>query len=277
MYQNNMKALIKNALAEDVGEGDVTAQLIPEHKKIKATLITRENMVLCGQDFFDEVFCQIDNTIKINWQYQDKDVLDANTQLCEVYGKARPILTAERTALNFLQTLSATATLTHQLVSLIRHTKTQLLDTRKTIPGLRTAQKYAVKCGGGINHRMGLYDAFLIKENHIHAAGSIANVVKKARVLNPTILLEIEVENLEQLQEALSMDVQRIMLDNFSISTLKQAVKLNHGRSKLEASGNVSELNIVEIAETGVDYISVGKLTKDIRAIDLSLRFQDAV
>jgi nicotinate-nucleotide pyrophosphorylase (carboxylating) len=270
----SVNLLVNQALIEDIGTGDITAELIDVAESTTAKVITREAMVLCGIDYFNEVFKQVDASINIEWLHKDGDVIPANADLCKINGKAKTILTAERTALNFLQTLSATATYTHRLNQLIKHTKAKLLDTRKTIPGLRQAQKYAVKCGGGVNHRMGLYDAFLIKENHIRAAGSISNAVAKARELDADLLLEVEVENFAELEEALECRVPRIMLDNFDINRLVHAVSLNQNRAELEASGNVSEKTIAAIAETGVNYISVGKLTKDIQAIDLSLRFQ---
>ncbi len=269
----SIEPIIQLALKEDIGSGDVTANLIASDTKAQANLLTREPMVLCGTEYFVEVFRQIDARVKIHWYFEDKTCVDVNEMLCTIEGSARSILTAERTALNFLQTLSGTATTTAQLVKKIAHTKARLLDTRKTLPGLRQAQKYAVICGGGVNHRMGLYDAFLIKENHIQAAGSITEAVKQARSFAKQLLLEVEVENLEGLQEALNCDVPRIMLDNFSLDKMQKAVNLNKGKAELEASGNVNETTIAAIAETGVDFISVGKITKDIKAIDLSLRF----
>lgn len=274
MVSSSILDVVTLALDEDIATGDVTAELIDATEVVTANVITREAMVLCGVDYFNEVFQQVDASIQIEWLYNDGDALPINAELCNITGKAKTILTAERAALNFLQTLSGTATYTYQLNQLIKHTTTKLLDTRKTIPGLRHAQKFAVKCGGGMNHRMGLYDAFLIKENHIQAVGSISKAVAKARQINSDILLEVEVENYAELEEALGCNVPRIMLDNFSVEMLVHAVKLNQGRAELEASGNVSEATIVAIAETGVDYISVGKLTKDVRAIDLSLRFE---
>ncbi len=265
--------LIKFALAEDVGSGDINAALVSTEDIIKAEVVTREDLILCGQKYFDAVFQQLDPTIQITWHYQDTEFVKANAKLCQLKGLAKNLLTAERTALNFLQTLSGTATTTYKFVERIKHTKTKLLDTRKTIPCLRQAQKYAVVCGGGVNHRLGLYDAFLIKENHIRALGSLTNAVKKARLLNPNLLLEVEVENFAELTEALENKVSRILLDNFQITDLKKAVEITAGRAELESSGNITENNIAAIAETGVDFISVGRLTKDIKAIDLSMRF----
>lgn len=274
MPQNeDVTQIVAMAINEDVGSGDVSALIIPELTEATAKVITREPMVLAGSDYFFEVFRQIDPAIKIHWYFQDGNFLNADDEICCLSGKARSLLTGERTALNFMQTLSGTATATYRLASLIKHTQTKLLDTRKTIPCLRIAQKYAVKCGGGENHRIGLYDAFLIKENHIAAAGSITAAVKQARVINSKILLEVEVENLVQLEEALLADVSRILLDNFSLSDIKKAVKITNKQTKLEASGNISENNIEAIAETGVDFISVGKITKDVKTIDLSMRF----
>lgn len=269
--------LIKSALAEDIGSGDISAALVSNEEiseeKIQAEVLTREAMVLCGQDYFNAVFQAVDPTVKIEWFYPEATHIEANSKLCRLSGPAQSLLTGERTALNFLQTLSGTATITYKFAQLIKYTHTKLLDTRKTIPGLRQAQKYAVRCGGGVNHRMGLYDAFLIKENHIRALGSLTNAVNKARSLQMNVLLEVEVENFAQLAEALDNKVPRILLDNFQLADLKKAVQITAGRAELEASGNVSEHTIVAIAETGVDFISVGSLTKDVKAIDLSMRF----
>lgn len=267
--------LIKTALVEDIGTGDISAALVPTTETSEAVVMTREDLIVCGQHYFNAVFQQIDPTIQINWFVNDADSAQAGTKLCSLTGHSKSLLTGERTALNFLQTLSGTATMTHKLVELIRHTNTKLLDTRKTIPGLRQAQKYAVVCGGGVNHRMGLYDAFLIKENHIRALGSLTNAVKQARALNAKVLLEVEVENFTELAEALANQVPRILLDNFNIKDLKKAVEITAGHAELEASGNISEKNIIAVAETGVNFISVGKITKDIKAIDLSMRFEN--
>lgn len=261
---------VKVALAEDIGDGDKTAALL-EPNTVTAKVISRESAILCGCAWFDEVFRQLDAQVSIQWHYRDGDNLDSGTELCELHGPVTSILTGERTALNFLQTLSATATLTYQYVQAVSGTKARILDTRKTIPGLRTAQKYAVTCGGGMNHRMGLFDAILIKENHIAAAGSIRKAVHKAREQSPNLFVEIEVENIEELEQALDSGPDRILLDNFSIDQLKSAVSLNSGCNQLEASGNITLDNIKETASTGVDYVSIGSLTKNIQAIDLSL------
>lgn len=264
---------VANALDEDVGSGDISAQLIDESAQLETELLVREDAVLCGIQWFDEVCRQCDPAIVTRWRAQDGDSISANSVICEVSGPARGLLTAERSALNFLQTLSGTATLTRSYADLIRHTDCRILDTRKTIPQLRVAQKYAVLCGGGSNHRIGLFDAFLIKENHLAAAGGIAATVSRARQLHPDKLLEIEVENLEQLQQALDAGVERALLDNFAPDDLRRAVELNAGAIELEASGNVDRDNLVEIAATGVDYVSIGALTKNLRAVDFSLRY----
>lgn len=268
-----IQSQVKLALLEDVGQQDLTADLIPETTQAKARLICRENGVLCGSDWFASVFAQLDPAIEIDWQKHDGDPLLANDVICEMTGSARHILTGERTAMNFMQTLSATASLTRLYADALAGLPVALLDTRKTLPGYRMAQKYAVRCGGGVNHRFGLFDAILIKENHIQAAGSIAASVKQARTLHPTVSVEIEVENLDELQQALDAQADIILLDNFSLSDLSQAVAINQGRTKLEASGGITLANIRQLAETGVDRISVGALTKDIQALDLSLRF----
>ena len=263
---------VSRALLEDVGSGDVTAELLPEKLKVESEIISRQAMVVCGIPWVNEVFKQIDKTIDCQWQVDEKSWLSGPTTLAIVSGSARSILTAERTALNFLQTLSATATQTQQYVKKLDGCNTHLLDTRKTIPGLRLAQKYAVQCGGGVNHRMGLYDAFLIKENHIKACGSITNAIGLARKNHSQLLLEIEVETIEQLQEALAAQPDRILLDNFNLQMLQQAVALNQEKQcQLEASGGIDINNIAEVAATGVDFISVGAITKSVYAIDLSL------
>ena len=261
------------AITEDLGKGDITASLTPDGTMAKASVICRENATLAGQAWFTEVFNQVDPSAKIQWLVNDGDVITKNTCLCDIEGKAKSLLTAERSALNFLQTLSATATQTRRYVDLISHTKTIILDTRKTLPGLRDAQKYAVLCGGGKNHRKGLYDGILIKENHIMAAGSIHNAVTQARVLNTNIDIEVEVENLDELNQALLAGADIILLDNMDIPMLLEAVSMNQGKAKLEASGGITLESIATIAETGVDYISIGDLTKNIQAIDLSMRF----
>jgi nicotinate-nucleotide pyrophosphorylase (carboxylating) len=264
---------VSTALREDVGSGDLTAQLIPADRTARATVITREDAVLCGTAWFDEVFHQIDPRVRVTWSARDADRVRANQQLCTLEGPARSLLTGERSALNFLQMLSAAATVTRTYVDALEGTKCRILDTRKTIPGLRVAQKYAVQCGGGTNHRIGLFDAILVKENHIAAAGSIANAVAESRRLNSKVLLEVEVENLTQLREALEARVDRVLLDNFSLDQMREAVKVTRGRTELEASGNMSLETLRAVAETGVDFISVGGLTKHVRAVDLSMRF----
>ena len=264
---------VKLALQEDVGSGDISAQLIDEEASLRMNLLVREDAVLCGCAWFDEVFGQCDPSIKIEWAAGDGDRVKADTNLCTISGPARAILSAERTALNFLQTLSGTATTTRRYVDRIEDTRCRILDTRKTIPHLRLAQKYAVKCGGGTNHRTGLYDAYLIKENHLAARGSIKAAVERGRVLQPDCFLEVEVENLDQLQQVIDAQADRALLDNFTVENLKQAVALNDRRIELEASGNITDANLLAIARTGIDFISVGALTKHLRAIDFSLRF----
>lgn len=269
--QADIQQHVRAALLEDVGSGDITAQLIPENKQIKAKIIARESGILCGCAWVDEVFEQLGGDVVLHWLTHDGDRLVAGDCLVELTGNARHIMTGERCALNFLQTLSATATQTAELAKLIRHTRAELLDTRKTLPGLRSAQKYAVRVGGGSNHRMGLYDAYLIKENHIAACGSIANAVATAHHLEPGKPVEVEVRNLDELQEAISAQADTIMLDNFSLSDLQAAVTITAQRCQLEASGGVGRDTLVKIAETGVDCISIGALTKHCQAIDLSL------
>lgn len=265
---------VRSALIEDVGDGDLTAALIPEDARSEATVISREEAVICGRIWFEQVFALLDESIRIDWHVADGDKVEPNQLLCELNGPSRALLTGERTALNFLQTLSGTATLTRKYVDAVAGTGVKVLDTRKTIPGLRQAQKYAVKCGGGTNHRMGLYDGVLIKENHIAAAGSIAKAIAQARLHTPDkIPVEVEVENLTEVHEALNAGADILLLDNMEPKSLREAVALNHGKAKLEASGGVSLETIREIAETGVDYISVGELTKHLRALDLSMRF----
>lgn len=275
-----VSATVKTALAEDVGSGDLTAQLIPADRQSRATVITREDAILCGRAWFDEVFRQLDSTVRVTWSAKDGDRVSANQVLCVLEGSARSLLTGERTALNFLQLLSATATLTRRYADAVSGTGCRILDTRKTIPGLRLAQKYAVQCGGGTNHRIGLFDAILIKENHIAAAGSIGAAVEAARRLNATVMVEVEVENLDELGQALDARVDRIMLDNFSRDDMRHAVaavcKHTNQGVELEASGNMSLEDLRAVAQTGVDFISVGGLTKHVRAVDLSMRFEGA-
>ena len=267
-----VSADVRRALAEDIGAGDVTAGLIPPATCARAGLICREAAVLAGIAWFNEVFYQLDPGIEIAWHAGDAARVRAGELLCELRGPARPILSGERAALNFLQTLSGTATLTAEFVALLQGAGAQLLDTRKTLPGLRAAQKYAVRCGGGLNHRGGLYDAILIKENHIQAAGGIAAALDKAR---PTgLALAVEVESLAELEAALRAGAGRVLLDNFSVADLKAAVLLTKGRAELEASGNINQQNLARIAATGVDYVSIGALTKNVRAIDFSMRIK---
>jgi len=263
-----------NALDEDVGSGDISGSLIDAEARLETELLLREDAVLCGCQWFDEVFRQCDERIEIHWLAGDGDSVPANSVVCEVSGPARGLLMAERSALNFLQTLSGTATLTRTYTDQIKHSNCRILDTRKTIPQLRIAQKYAVLCGGGSNHRIGLFDAYLIKENHLAAGGGIAQTVAHARAMQPGKLLEVEVENLAQLQQAIGAGVDRALLDNFSVADLVNAVELNQKRIELEASGNVELEQLVEIAATGVDFISIGALTKHLRAIDFSLRYR---
>lgn len=264
---------VKLSLLEDIGQEDLTANLIPADAIASATLITREDATLCGVQWFDSVFDQLDTSISISWKAQDGDRVRANSVLCELRGPARSLLTGERTAMNFLQTLSATATLSTVYADAVSGLPVKILDTRKTIPGWRVAQKYAVKCGGCFNHRVGLYDGILIKENHIMAAGSIERAIHQAKALAANVPIEVEVENLTELEQALQAGADIVLLDNFSIDDLNKAVALNKGQSQLEASGGITLENIREIAETGIDRISIGALTKDIKAVDLSMRF----
>ncbi len=276
---NNLKQSIEQivalALNEDIGSGDVTAALIDKNQMAKAQIVSRENAVICGIPWASEVFRQVDEAITISWDVDEGDNIEPNQTIAEIHGNARTILTAERSVLNFLQTLSATATTTRQYAELIEDTDCKILDTRKTIPGLRLAQKYAVKVGGGKNHRIGLFDAVLIKENHIRSAGSINAAMQKAlRLHGDNIMIEVEVESIAELEQALAAGAKRILLDNFSVETLKQAVEINRSRAVLEASGNITLENLRDIALTGVDYISLGALTKHVQAIDLSLLFE---
>jgi nicotinate-nucleotide pyrophosphorylase (carboxylating) len=272
-----VSATVRTALAEDVGAGDLTARLVPADRVSRATVITRENGILCGVAWFNEVFRQLDAGVRISWSAADGDRVHVDQVLCTLEGAARSLLTGERTALNFLQSLSGTATVTRRYVDAVSGTGCRILDTRKTIPGLRLAQKYAVRCGGGTNHRIGLFDAILIKENHIAVAGSIAAAVREARSRDARVMLEVEVENLDELQQALDARVDRILLDNFTLDDMRTAVSMARGHRnagiELEASGNMSLQTLRAVAETGVDYISVGGLTKHVQAIDLSMRF----
>lgn len=266
----DLSSCVHRALNEDIGTGDLTAELLPADEVSTAVILTREEAVICGIPWVDEVYRQLDASVTCQWQCADGDIIKPGQEICTISGLTRVILTGERTALNFLQLLSGTATLTRKYVSLIEGSNARLLDTRKTIPGLRTAQKYAVVCGGGRNHRMGLYDAILIKENHIAAAGDIPSAIRNAKTMNRSV--EVEVEELSQLAQAIEAGADTILLDNFGIEEIKAAVELNNGRVKLEVSGGVNSETIAAIAATGVDFISVGELTKNVRAIDFSMR-----
>ncbi|WP_028107724.1 carboxylating nicotinate-nucleotide diphosphorylase [Ferrimonas futtsuensis] len=279
MLENDIRLTVAAALTEDLGglnadEGDITAQLIPVDRNAEATIISREDAVFCGKAWVEQVFNQLGGEVALHWHVDDGDLVLANQVLCELSGPARILLTGERVALNFVQTLSGVATLVNQYVMQLEGTGTQLLDTRKTVPGLRTAQKYAVTCGGGKNHRIGLFDAFLIKENHIAACGGIAEAIAAARALHADKPVEVEVENLDELQQAIDHGADIVMLDNFDLTMQMEAVELNQGRAKLEVSGNVTIDTIAEFAHTGIDYISVGALTKHVKAVDLSMRFR---
>jgi len=264
--------LVTQALSEDVANGDITAELIGADVQASGRIVTREDGILGGTTFALEAFQQIDPSCHVEWAAQDGDSIAADSLVCTLSGPARALLTGERTALNFLQLLSGTATTAGQYAARVAHTKVKLLDTRKTVPGLRRAQKYAVTCGGCYNHRIGLFDAFLIKENHISAAGGIAEAVAAARNVAPDKPVEIEVETEAELEQALTAGADRIMLDNFTLAALRDVVSLTAGRAELEASGNVTDETLVAIAETGVDFISIGALTKHVRALDLSMR-----
>ena len=264
--------LVAQSLAEDIAGGDITAELIDADVQASGRIVTREDGILCGTAFALEAFQQIDPSCHVEWAAQDGEAITADSLVCTLSGPARALLTAERTALNFLQLLSGTATMAGQYASRVAHTGVKLLDTRKTVPGLRLAQKYAVTCGGCYNHRIGLFDAFLIKENHISAAGGIAGAVATAREVAPDKPVEIEVENKAELEQALTAGADRIMLDNFTLEALRDAVAHTAGRAELEASGNVTDETLVAIAATGVDFISIGALTKHVKALDLSMR-----
>ncbi|MDN3553509.1 carboxylating nicotinate-nucleotide diphosphorylase [Halomonas almeriensis] len=276
-YQDALAEEIRDSaarlLAEDVGPGDITAELIPEKHWSRARVITREATVLCGVAWVDELFRRLDPSVSLSWQAADGDRLAAGQTFLELEGPARSLLTGERAALNLLQTLSGTAARARHYVDLLEGSGVRMLDTRKTLPGLRLAQKYAVSCGGGHNHRIGLYDAFLIKENHIAACGSIDAAVREARDIARDLSVEVEVETFEELDQALEAGADIIMLDNFSLDDMREAVRRNAGRATLEASGNVDDTRLLEIAATGVDCISSGALTKDVQAVDLSMRF----
>lgn len=267
---------VQAALTEDIGSGDLTAALVPITQRAQARIITREAAVVCGQPWVKEVFRQLDPAVMVEWQVEEGDSVIADQVLCELHGPAQPLLTGERTALNFLQALSAVASATRVCVEAVAGTRARILDTRKTIPGLRLAQKYAVRIGGGTNHRMGLHDGILVKENHIVAAGSISRAVQRAREQGVKVLLEVEVEDLGQAEEAMVAGADRLLLDNFSIERMQEAVALRDRKSPrttLEASGGINFDNLRQVAETGVDFISIGALTKNIRAVDLSMRF----
>jgi nicotinate-nucleotide pyrophosphorylase (carboxylating) len=272
--QAMINADVERTFAEDLGKGDATASLLPADARATAVLTCRQDAVIAGIPWFNTCVHKLDPEARITWRVSDGDRVVPDSAICEIHGNARALVSAERSALNFLQLLSGTATATATYVAAVAGTRTRVLDTRKTIPGMRLAQKYAVRCGGGHNHRIGLYDAILVKENHIIAAGSIAAAVLAARQLHPTLLLEVEVENLDELQQALDAGVDRIMLDNFTLPLMREAVALAAGRVPLEISGNVDLSTIGDYAQTGVDYISVGALTKHVRAVDLSMRLK---
>lgn len=273
----DLAAQVQQALAEDIGGGDLTAALVPVGQRAEASVVTREDAVLCGRPWFDEVFRQLDPAISVRWQAGEGATISAGAMLCMLRGPARPLLTGERTALNFLQLLSGTATAARACAAAVPGIR--ILDTRKTIPGLRRAQKYAVRVGGAENHRLGLFDAILVKENHIAAAGSITRVVAEARRLSPGVLLEVEVETLDQASEAMTAGVDRLLLDNFTPERMREAVRLRNQLSPgtgLEASGGITLANIAAVAATGIDFISIGDITKNLRAIDLSMRIRFA-
>ena len=280
MYKDYIPQQVTQALNEDLNnqsaqEGDITAQLIPQQQQAIARVISRQAAVICGCEWVEETLKQVDNSLKLEWNVKDGDTVERDQELFRVSGSARSILTAERTCLNFLQSLSATATTTNQFVNIVKElgSTTTILDTRKTIPGLRLAQKYAVTCGGGANHRVGLFDAYLIKENHIQAAGGIQQAVAKAQELNPGKIVEVEVENMDELSQAIDAGANIVMLDNFDVAATMQAMEFADGRVKLEASGNMDLGKFKAYAKLNVDYISIGGLTKHLHAIDLSMRF----
>lgn len=265
---------VRNALAEDIGSGDITAELIPADREARAKVICREHATICGEPWVGEVFRQVDPDVVLTWEKHDGDSIEPGEVVFIARGRARSLLTAERTALNFLQTLSSVATAAREIADQVRHTRVRILDTRKTIPGLRLAQKYAVQTGGCFNHRIGLYDAYLIKENHINASGGITHAIEYARTLHPDRKVEVEVETLDQLKEALTAKADIVLLDNFTLDMLRDAVMINDGQAKLEASGGYDIKSAVVVAETGVDYISVGSLTKHIQATDFTMLFE---
>lgn len=274
-YLAGLQETVTRALAEDIGDGDITAELIPADASASATVICRDTATICGRPWVDEVFRQIDDSITVTWHVAEGKRCQPHAEVFTATGPARALLTAERSALNFLQTLSGTATLASHYAALVEGTNLRILDTRKTLPGLRLAQKYAVRTGGCHNHRIGLYDAFLIKENHISACGSITAAIEAAHALHPDRPVEVEVETPEQLDEALAANCDIIMLDNFDLAALEEAVRRTDGKARLEASGGYNEKGIVAVAETGVDYISSGALTKNCQAVDFSMRFSD--
>ena len=276
LTQTDINPIVKLALDEDIGSGDITAALVSSGDAAHATVITREAGVLCGTQFVDAVFNAVDPGVSVRWNKADGDRLTPNDVLFTLAGNARSILTGERAALNFLQMLSGTASYSASLASIVQGTKAKLLDTRKTIPGFRNAQKYAVTCGGCFNHRIGLFDAFLIKENHIAACGGIRQAIEQARQSAPGKPIEIEVENLQELEQALTAKADRVMLDNFTLDDMRRAVAMTKGGAELEASGNVTEATLRGIAETGVDFISIGALTKVVMPLDLSLRLSSS-
>jgi nicotinate-nucleotide pyrophosphorylase (carboxylating) len=273
----DIATVVSRAIAEDLRDGDLTAELIGRYTWAVAHVVAREPATLCGCAWFDETFRQLDARVAVSWQAADGDRITADSVVCELRGPARSIVTGERTALNLLQTLSGTASATRALVDIVAGTRARILDTRKTLPGLRLAQKYAVRCGGGANHRIGLFDAVLIKENHVAAVGSVSAAVAAARRQSPNVMIEVEVESLDELREALATDADRIMLDDFSLADMREGVKLRDAqggkRQELEASGSVNAATLRAVAETGVDFVSIGAITKHVRAIDFSMRF----
>ncbi len=274
-FAASVAANVQRALSEDVGTGDISAELIDSSEQATAQVITRQPGVFCGKPWVEEICRQLDSNIEVRWSVNDGDAVEPDQELFLLKGSARSLLTLERTILNFVQLLSGTATLTRRYVELMGNTDSKLLDTRKTIPGLRLAQKYAVRCGGGHNHRLGLFDAFLIKENHIAAAGGISQAVLRARSQHPEIPVEVEVESLLELNEAMDAGADTALIDNFSLADTTTAVTVSRGTLKLEASGGIDEKTIGDIAATGVDYISIGNLTKQVLPLDLSMRFMD--
>ena len=275
-YFEDLDATVRHALAEDLGGGDLTATLVPATRQASARVVARETAVLCGTRWFDAVYAALDDQIHVQWHFKDGAALSPDAVMCEIKGNARALVSGERTALNFLQTLSGTATVTARYVAQLAGTQTRLLDTRKTIPGLRRAQKYAVKCGGGYNHRAGLYDGVLVKENHISAAGGITQALQGVRTRGVTVPIEVEVEHCAQIEEAITAGADMLLLDNFCLADLKLAVTLAHGRVPLEASGGFGCDDLRAVAATGVDYVSVGALTKHLRAVDFSMRITRA-